>query len=86
MIDSVGKIVMVNAEIERSFGYQREELIGQMVDILVPVRLHPNTSSTAINSWHTRRPAGWGKGAIFSDVARTAASFRSSWPQPDPRA
>jgi PAS domain S-box-containing protein len=41
MIDSVGKIVMVNAEIERSFGYQREELIGQTVDILVPVRLNP---------------------------------------------
>jgi PAS domain S-box-containing protein len=34
-----GAIVMVNAEIERLFGYSRDELIGQSVDILVPSRL-----------------------------------------------
>jgi PAS domain S-box-containing protein len=36
MIDGSGAIVLVNAEIERVFGYAREELIGQPVDILVP--------------------------------------------------
>jgi PAS domain S-box-containing protein len=36
MIDGNGLIVLVNAEIERVFGYAREELIGQPVDILVP--------------------------------------------------
>ncbi len=39
MVDCTGKIVMVNTEIERLFGYQRDELIGQSVDILTPVRL-----------------------------------------------
>ncbi len=39
MIDSDGKMVMVNAEIESQFGYAREELIGQPVDMLVPERL-----------------------------------------------
>ena len=42
--DRVGKIVMTNIETERLFGYQRDELIGQRVDVLVPVRLrgqHP---------------------------------------------
>jgi len=39
MIDSDGKLVMVNSEIENQFGYAREELIGQSVDILVPERL-----------------------------------------------
>jgi PAS domain S-box-containing protein len=36
MIDGNGAIVLVNAEIERVFGYTREELIGQPVEILVP--------------------------------------------------
>jgi PAS domain S-box-containing protein len=39
MMDRTGKIVMVNTEVERLFGYQRRELIGQSVDILVPARL-----------------------------------------------
>src|ERR1700690_10090 len=38
MIDSAGKMVMVNTEIENQFGYARQELIGQPVDILVPER------------------------------------------------
>ena len=34
--DLDGKIVLVNAEVERLFGYQREELFGASIDILVP--------------------------------------------------
>jgi len=41
MIDSTGKIVMANGEIERLFGYPRVELIGQPIDILVPENLRP---------------------------------------------
>jgi PAS domain S-box-containing protein len=36
MVDRAGKIVLVNTEIERLFGYPREELIGGSVDMLVP--------------------------------------------------
>ena len=39
MVDREGKIVLVNAEVERQFGYRRDELIGQSIDMLVPVRL-----------------------------------------------
>jgi PAS domain S-box-containing protein len=35
-VDSSGRIALVNVQTERLFGYQREELIGQPVEILVP--------------------------------------------------
>jgi PAS domain S-box-containing protein len=44
MVDPNGVIVLVNREIERLFGYEREELIGRSIDVLVPERLrqgHP---------------------------------------------
>lgn len=34
--DDRGGIVLVNAEAERMFGYGRDELVGQAIDVLVP--------------------------------------------------
>jgi PAS domain S-box-containing protein len=39
MTDRSGAIVMLNTEIERLFGYSRDELIGQSIEILVPAGL-----------------------------------------------
>ena len=39
MMDGAGLIVLVNTETERLFGYRRDELIGQSIEILVPERL-----------------------------------------------
>jgi len=48
MTDGEGRIVLVNREIERLFGYQREELLGKPVETLVPHRFqarHPDHRS-----------------------------------------
>jgi protein-histidine pros-kinase len=34
--DAAGRIMLVNAQTERVFGYSRDQLIGQLVDVLVP--------------------------------------------------
>lgn len=41
MVDQNGRIVLVNREIERLFGYAREELLGQPIERLVPDRTRP---------------------------------------------
>lgn len=40
VIDHSGTIVLVNAQTESVFGYERGELLGQQVEILVPMDLH----------------------------------------------
>lgn len=48
IVDSDGRIVLVNAQTERLFGYAREELVGQWVEVLVPERYrkqHPERRS-----------------------------------------
>ncbi|MFY3383459.1 PAS domain S-box protein [Paracidovorax sp. MALMAid1276] len=38
MINVTGRIVMVNSQAERVFGYQRSDLLGQAVEVLLPAR------------------------------------------------
>ena len=45
IVNKDGRIVLINAQTERLFGYRREELIGQQVELLVPERIradHPS--------------------------------------------
>src|SRR5262249_11750145 len=49
MIDRQGQIVLVNAQTEKLFGYARDELLGQPVELLVPERYqakHPDYRSS----------------------------------------
>ena len=49
MVDERGKIVLVNTQVERLFGYKRDELLGQTIDMLVPTAArekHPEHRSS----------------------------------------
>ena len=60
MVDDVGRIVLVNREIERLFGYSREELLGRPVEMLVPERLragHPSQRKLFVENPRVRAMA-----------------------------
>lgn len=63
MVDQQGKIVLVNSQTEILFGYTRDELMGQPIELLVPERYgqgHPNYR-TSFFANPEARPMGAGR-------------------------
>jgi PAS domain S-box-containing protein len=61
--DDRGRITLVNAQSERLFGYSRDELLGQSVELLVPERFerHHRGLRNAFNDATIPRPMGAGR-------------------------
>jgi PAS domain S-box-containing protein len=45
IFDSAGRIVLINSQTERLFGFSREEILGREVEILMPERFHGASTS-----------------------------------------
>ena len=56
LMDRGGSIVMVNAQIEKLFGYPRSELLGQPMEMLVPERLRANIPDLRSGSFSAAAP------------------------------
>jgi PAS domain S-box-containing protein len=62
VVDGDGKIIRVNAQMQKMFGYERDELTGQSIEILLPERFqgrHAEYRAHYISEPHTR-PMGAG--------------------------
>ena len=85
-MDHEGKVVEFNPAAERTFGYRREQVIGQELgEFIIP----PSLRERHRTAWPTTSPrakarssaSGWN----FPPCERTGRSSRSNWPSPASR-
>jgi PAS domain S-box-containing protein len=68
LVDGGGIIAMVNARVEKLFGYGRDELLGRSVELLLPNRATSSGPATPCRDASARRKEG---GEFPVDVTRT---------------
>jgi transcriptional regulator with PAS, ATPase and Fis domain len=76
IVNTEGEIVLVNHQTERLFGYRREEILGQLVEILLPESRFGSVISNTFS--FTLRPVTRPMGASYDfwHSAKMAASSR----------
>jgi PAS domain S-box-containing protein len=62
--DRRGKITLVNAQAEKLFGYAREELLGQLVEALIPPRFRAKHPGHRSGYFRAPRPRAMGEGRV----------------------
>jgi len=74
-VDSGGRIVLVNAQAERMFGYGREELTGQLVEILVPDAIKAGHPARRAEYVADPQPRPTGAGIELTGRRRDGSTF-----------
>jgi PAS domain S-box-containing protein len=75
MVNEGGIILMVNRRIEQLFGYERAELIGQPVEMLVPQRMKSHHASDRAAYFAHSESRAMGKGRDLSGVRKDGEEF-----------
>jgi PAS domain S-box-containing protein len=78
--DSGGRIVLVNAQAERLFGYRREDLAGQPAEILVPDAMKAGHPALRAGYAADPQPRPMGAGKELSGRRRDAAPSPRKFP------
>ncbi|MFD1275366.1 PAS domain S-box protein [Streptomyces kaempferi] len=75
IVDDTGTIRLVNAQTESLFGYQREELLGHPVEILVPSRFHAQHTHHRNGYANNRQVRPMGAGLELNGLRKDGTEF-----------
>jgi PAS domain S-box-containing protein len=73
--DMEGKIILVNTQTERVFGYPRAELIGKQVEVLIPARFRGKHPEHRKSYAHNPLPRAMGAGLELYALRRDGTEF-----------
>src|SRR6266704_3822650 len=74
-VDGDGRIALVNAQAERLFGYHRDELVGQPVEMLVPDAVRPVHPGHRAGYLAEPQPRPMGAGKELAGRRRDGSTF-----------
>jgi PAS domain S-box-containing protein len=75
IVNGSGKIVLINTQTEKLFGYDRTELIGHEVDVLVPARLRGRHPGHRMSYFSSPRPRAMGSGLELRGLRKDGSEF-----------
>lgn len=75
LVDEAGRIALVNTQTERVFGYTREELLGQLVEILVPERFRATHPTHRFSYAREPRVRSMGEGRELFGLRKDGTEF-----------
>jgi PAS domain S-box-containing protein len=75
VLDHEGRVILVNAQVEKLFGYKREELLGQRVETLVPARFQAKHIGHRTNFYAEPRVREMGVGLDLYGLRKDGTEF-----------
>jgi len=75
IVDIRGRIVLVNSQAEKLFGYQRKELLGQYVEKLIPAQFHAQHPTYRRSYFNEPRVRPMGAGLQLRGLRKDGTEF-----------